>query len=311
MSRRNPKGTPVINLIDWILNLFRHEDAARAFVAAPEQTLRDAGLGGVSPAQLSSVAATAVPGMMLGGGDPVVGLQRAVSNHYGFAPATEWASNNDWAPNLLSPTYAPSPTFAPQTDLAILNYICNYIIQTGKVNQEFVKKNVNFKIGETDIGFGLRPAHALEKDAKFNGYPGAEGKPKNNPNDSRPSTFEEFKKFVSEYTVEKVSKLSGVPVDRLKKLAEVYADPKADIWAYAWAGGMMGLIFLYMLSHITLRWTIILATGFQGAAMFITGVLGWLAGHAHRLRGQPGRLPRGHRQHHLGDRKSTRLNSSH
>lgn len=45
---------------------------------------------------------------------------------------------------------------------------------------------------------------------------------------------------------------------------------------YAWAGGAMGLIFLYMLSHITLRWTIILATGFQGAAMFITGVLGWL-----------------------------------
>ena len=33
----------MINLIDWILNLFRHEDAARAFVAAPEQTLRDAG----------------------------------------------------------------------------------------------------------------------------------------------------------------------------------------------------------------------------------------------------------------------------
>ena len=44
--------------------------------------------------------------------------------------------------------------FVPQTDLAILNYICNYIIQTGRVNQEFVKRNVNFKIGETDIGFG-------------------------------------------------------------------------------------------------------------------------------------------------------------
>ncbi|MCK6394714.1 nitrate reductase catalytic subunit NapA [Zoogloea sp.] len=126
--------------------------------------------------------------------------------------------------------------FTPQTDLAILNYICNYIIQTGKVNQEFVKKNVNFKMGETDIGFGLRPAHALEKDAKFNGYPGAEGKPKNNPNDSRPSTFEEFKKFVSEYTVEKVSKLSGVPQDRLKKLAEIYADPKKKVVSF-WTMG--------------------------------------------------------------------------
>jgi len=126
--------------------------------------------------------------------------------------------------------------FVPNTDLAILNYICNHIIQTGKVNQEFVKKNVNFKMGETDIGFGLRPAHALEKDAKFNGYPGTDGKPKNSPNDSRPSNFEEFKKFVSEYTLEKVAKLSGVPQERLKKMAELYADPKKKVVSF-WTMG--------------------------------------------------------------------------
>ena len=39
----------MLALIDWILNLFRSEDAARAFVAAPEQALRDAGLAGVTP----------------------------------------------------------------------------------------------------------------------------------------------------------------------------------------------------------------------------------------------------------------------
>ena len=104
----------MINVIDWILDLFRHEDAARAFVAAPDQTLRDAGLAGVPAAQLSAVAATAVPGMVLGDGDPVVGLQRAVSNHYGFAPANEWSPN-------YAPSFAPSPTFAPQTDLASHN----------------------------------------------------------------------------------------------------------------------------------------------------------------------------------------------
>ena len=38
----------MLTLIDWILNLFRSEDAARAFVAAPEQALRDAGLAGVT-----------------------------------------------------------------------------------------------------------------------------------------------------------------------------------------------------------------------------------------------------------------------
>ena len=47
--------------------------------------------------------------------------------------------------------------FEPQTDLAILNYICNYIIQNGKVNKEFVSKHVNFTQGVTDIGYGLRP----------------------------------------------------------------------------------------------------------------------------------------------------------
>jgi len=102
----------MLTLIDWILALFRNEDAARSFVAAPEQSLRDAGLAGVSAAQLSSVAATAVPGLVLGEGDPIVGLQRAVSNQYGFAPA--------YAPSF-DPVYAPSPTFAPQTDLASHN----------------------------------------------------------------------------------------------------------------------------------------------------------------------------------------------
>jgi len=126
--------------------------------------------------------------------------------------------------------------FVPQTDLAILNYICNHIIQSGKVNEEFVKKNVNFKMGETDIGYGLRPTHALEKDAKSNGYPGADGKPKGNANASKPSTFEEFKKFVSEYTLEKVSRLSGVPPEKLQRLAELYADPKKKVVSY-WTMG--------------------------------------------------------------------------
>lgn len=119
--------------------------------------------------------------------------------------------------------------FAPQTDLAILNYIAHYLISNKKVDMDFVKKNVNFKKGADDIGYGLRPAHALEKDAKSNGYPGADGKPKGNPNDSTPSTFEEFARFVSEYTAEKVSKLSGVPVKQLEDLAKLYADPKVKV----------------------------------------------------------------------------------
>ena len=126
--------------------------------------------------------------------------------------------------------------FTPQTDLAILNYIANYIITNKKVNQDFVKKNVNFKKGETDIGYGLRPVHALEKDAKSNGYPGADGKPKGNPNDSTPISFEEYAKFVGEYTAEKVSKLSGLTVKQLEDLAKLYADPKVKVVSF-WTMG--------------------------------------------------------------------------
>jgi nitrate reductase NapA len=126
--------------------------------------------------------------------------------------------------------------FTPQSDLAILNFICHHIISTGKVNKEFVKKHVNFAAGVTDIGYGLRPDHPLEKDANNNGYPGTDGKPRGDPNASKPITFEEFARFVSEYTAEKVSKISGVPVKDLRTLAELYADPKLKVVSY-WTMG--------------------------------------------------------------------------
>ncbi len=95
--------------------------------------------------------------------------------------------------------------FTPQTDLAVLNFIANYIIQNDKVNWDFVKKHVNFRQGTTDIGYGLRPTHPLEQKAKNVKTAG----------DSTPIDFDTFKAFVADYTVEKVSKLSGVPEDKL------------------------------------------------------------------------------------------------
>jgi nitrate reductase NapA len=126
--------------------------------------------------------------------------------------------------------------FKPQTDLAILNYICNYIIQTNAVNQDFVAKHVNFKRGVTDIGYGLRPNHPLEQVANNNGYPGADGKPKGNPNNATDMSFDEFKKFVSEYTLDHTAQLSGVPKDKLEALAKTYADPKTKVVSY-WTMG--------------------------------------------------------------------------
>ncbi|MBK6632804.1 MAG: nitrate reductase catalytic subunit NapA [Betaproteobacteria bacterium] len=126
--------------------------------------------------------------------------------------------------------------FKPQSDLAILNYICNYIIQNNAVNQDFVAKHVNFAKGVTDIGYGLRPNHPLEQVANNNGYPGADGKPKGDPNKASPITFDEFKAFVAEYTLDKAHEISGVPKDRLEALAKAYADPKTKVTSY-WTMG--------------------------------------------------------------------------
>ncbi len=126
--------------------------------------------------------------------------------------------------------------FKPQSDLAILNYICNYIIQSGAVNVEFVKRNVNFRKGVTDIGYGLRPNHPLEQVANNNGYQGADGKTKGNPGASAPMSFDEFKQFVSEYTLDKAHEISGVAKDKLEALAKTYADPKIKIVSY-WTMG--------------------------------------------------------------------------
>jgi nitrate reductase NapA len=117
--------------------------------------------------------------------------------------------------------------FTPQTDLAILNYIANYIIQNGKVNQDFVSKHTNFRRGITDIGYGLRPEHPTQAKSKNADNAGA----------SEAMSFEEFKTFVAEYTAEKVSKLSGMSEKQLQDLAELYANPKTKVVSF-WTMGV-------------------------------------------------------------------------
>jgi nitrate reductase NapA len=116
--------------------------------------------------------------------------------------------------------------FTPQSDLAILNYIAHYIIDTKRVNQDFVDKHVNFRRGATDIGYGLRPEHPLEQAAENSGS-----------GDSTPMSFNEFADFVAEYDVDRVSEMSGVPPEKLKELAELYADPDRKVMSL-WTMGV-------------------------------------------------------------------------
>src|SRR6187399_568725 len=117
-------------------------------------------------------------------------------------------------------------TFTPQTDLAILNYIAHHIIKTNRVNRDFVDKHTSFRLGNADIGYGLRPEHPLQKAAKNVKDAGG----------SKPIGFDEFAKFVSTYDLEYTSKLSGVPKNRLEALAELYADPKVKVMSF-WTMG--------------------------------------------------------------------------
>jgi nitrate reductase (cytochrome) len=117
-------------------------------------------------------------------------------------------------------------TFTPQTDLAILNYIAHHIISTGRVNREFVDKHTSFRLGNADIGYGLRPEHPLQKAAKNAGDAGG----------SKPIGFDEFARFVAQYDLESTARLSGVPKERLEALAELYADPKIKVMSF-WTMG--------------------------------------------------------------------------
>lgn len=115
--------------------------------------------------------------------------------------------------------------FKPQSDLAILNYIANYIIQNNAVNQDFVNKHTVFKKADTDIGYGLRPTHELEKAAKNAGS----GK-------MTDCTFEEYKALVAEYTLDKAHEISGVDKNLLEELAKIYADPNKKVVSF-WTMG--------------------------------------------------------------------------
>ena len=116
--------------------------------------------------------------------------------------------------------------FHPQSDLAIANFIANYIIQNDAVNWDFVNKHTHFKQATTDIGYGLRDDDPLQKKAK-------------NPNsgDMSDISFEEYKKSVAPYTVEKAAEMSGVLPEDLIELAKQYADPNRKVMSL-WTMGM-------------------------------------------------------------------------
>jgi hypothetical protein len=167
----------VINLLDYILDLFRDEGQAQAFVANPDQALADAGLSTVSSAQLQSVAAAAIPSLAMGGnGDPVADLQQAVSSHYGFQPSfasqpdvsgsTDLASNNSFMSPTTNITDDHSVSFGMgdivSGDGAVLgngNTVNNGDIHTGAGSNVTVGDGNSISQGNTSAGGDVLNSH--------------------------------------------------------------------------------------------------------------------------------------------------------
>jgi nitrate reductase NapA len=98
----------------------------------------------------------------------------------------------------------------PQGDLALANAVAHCLVRDGKVDRKFLDAHVVFKKGKTGIGYGL------EDDFKFT-------------DDAGRISFEDYRRFLADYTPEKASPLSGVPPDQIEALARIYGDPATKV----------------------------------------------------------------------------------
>lgn len=108
--------------------------------------------------------------------------------------------------------------FRPQTDLAIANGIAHEIVRNGWVNRAFVEKHTVFKAGKTNIGYGLEDKFKFDDEA-------------------RDVSFEDYRRFLDDYSPQAVEKVSGVPAKEIQYLAQLYADPNKKVMSL-WCMGM-------------------------------------------------------------------------
>jgi nitrate reductase NapA len=92
-------------------------------------------------------------------------------------------------------------SFIPGTDLAILNAMAHVIVKEGLTSKEYLDKHLGFK-KVTDPG----PPPKIE-----------------------PAAWDEYVKFLEEYTPEAAEKISGCPKDDIIKAARMFAQSKATM----------------------------------------------------------------------------------
>lgn len=107
--------------------------------------------------------------------------------------------------------------FTPQTDLAIANAICQEIVARGWVNRDFVGRHVAFKRGKAGIGYGLKDDFSFTDEATD-------------------ATWDDYVRFLADYTPERAEKLSGVPAADIRWLASQYGDQSRKVTSF-WCMG--------------------------------------------------------------------------
>ena len=109
----------------------------------------------------------------------------------------------------------------------ILNAIANHIIKTGRVNKDFVAAHTIFKRGQTDIGYGLRPEHPLQKKAT-----GARQGQRRHRHELR--RIRQVRLATTRWR--RRPRCPACRSNRLEALAELYADPKTKVISF-WTMG--------------------------------------------------------------------------
>ncbi len=118
--------------------------------------------------------------------------------------ATRWTQTSQYADAFVQ--------FKPGSDLAIANGILHLLVESGRYDKAFLDENVVFKRGIEDldkIGYGCFGEQAQQYTF--------EDQPKD-------SSFEELREFLKDFSPEKVRDISGVSVEQLKLLAEMYGN---------------------------------------------------------------------------------------
>jgi nitrate reductase NapA len=111
----------------------------------------------------------------------------------------------------------------PNGDLAIANCIANQLVANGTYDKAFVEKYCNFRADGDPSKYpsGL----TWEQFKEFGTLNG------------KPISFDDYKQMVAPYTLEAAAKMSGLTVEQLKLLGDLFGNPKLKIVSL-WCMGM-------------------------------------------------------------------------